>query len=213
VNEAREQILRRLRDNQVASDSHARHPAPRKQWSLEQRIQRFSEQQQRVHGEVHRLARSQWLDWLAVELPRRGLRRILAGTGDIGAQLAAGDIRGIELRRYDQEIETWKPELFGEVDAAITGTRCGIAETGSLVLWPEAAEPRLMSLVPPVHIALLEAEKLHETFAQVIEAENWSAGMPTNALLISGPSKTADIEQTLAYGIHGPRELITLILE
>ncbi|MCG8096502.1 MAG: LUD domain-containing protein, partial [Candidatus Thiodiazotropha endolucinida] len=38
-------------------------------------------------------------------------------------------------------------------------------------------------------------------------------GLPTNVLLISGPSKTADIEQTLAYGIHGPKQLITLLLE
>ncbi len=70
-----------------------------------------------------------------------------------------------------------------------------------------------MSLVPPLHIALLDADRLFENFAQLIEKENWAAGMPTNALLISGPSKTADIEQTLAYGIHGPKQLITLILE
>ena len=213
MSEARKRILQRLRDNPLLSEPPGRTPAPRKHWSLEQRIQCFSEQQRRVHGEVFRLARSQWRNWLAVELPKRGLRRLLAGTGDLGEQLAAVDIRGIELRRYDQEIETWKPELFTEVDVAITGTRCGVAETGSLVLWPDADEPRLMSLVPPVHIALLEAGKLHATFAQMIEAENWAAQMPTNALLISGPSKTADIEQTLAYGIHGPRQLITLILE
>jgi L-lactate dehydrogenase complex protein LldG len=44
-----------------------------------------------------------------------------------------------------------------------------------------------------------------------MSAEDWSE-MPTNLLLISGPSKTADIEQTLAYGIHGPKRLITLIV-
>jgi L-lactate dehydrogenase complex protein LldG len=88
-----------------------------------------------------------------------------------------------------------------------------LAESGSLVLWPDADEPRLMSLVPPLHIALLQADRLFENFAQLIARENWAAGMPTNALLISGPSKTADIEQTLAYGIHGPKALITLILE
>ncbi|WP_278366532.1 LUD domain-containing protein, partial [Marinobacter salarius] len=43
--------------------------------------------------------------------------------------------------------------------------------------------------------------------------QNWAAGMPTNALLVSGPSKTADIEQTLAYGVHGPKELIVLVIE
>ena len=43
--------------------------------------------------------------------------------------------------------------------------------------------------------------------------QHWNAGMPSNALLISGPSKTADIEQTRAYGIHGPKELIVLLVE
>ncbi|NCS61823.1 MAG: lactate utilization protein C, partial [Rhodoferax sp.] len=42
-------------------------------------------------------------------------------------------------------------------------------------------------------------------------AESWSAGMPTNALLVCGPSKTADIQQTLAYGAHGPKELVVLL--
>ena len=70
-----------------------------------------------------------------------------------------------------------------------------------------------MSLVPPVHIALLDTDKLYTTFAEAIQAEDWVAeGMPTNALLISGPSKSADIEQTLAYGVHGPKELVVILL-
>ncbi|MEC7376269.1 MAG: LUD domain-containing protein, partial [Pseudomonadota bacterium] len=72
---------------------------------------------------------------------------------------------------------------------------------------------RLMSLVPPVHVAVLRASELYTTFHEAIHAQNWATGMPTNALLISGPSKTADIEQTLAYGVHGPKELIVLMIE
>ena len=62
-----------------------------------------------------------------------------------------------------------------------------------------------MSLVPPLPVALLDAGRLFENFAALLAAEERSARMPTKALLVSGPSKTADIEQTLAYGIHGPR--------
>ena len=78
---------------------------------------------------------------------------------------------------------------------------------------PTADEPRLMSLVPPIHIAILKASELYTTFHDAMQSQNWAAGMPTNALLVSGPSKTADIEQTLAYGVHGPKELIVLVIE
>ena len=60
---------------------------------------------------------------------------------------------------------------------------------------------------------LLDARHIHPTFFDAIRLENWGASLPTNALLISGPSKTADIQQTLAYGAHGPKELVVLLLE
>jgi L-lactate dehydrogenase complex protein LldG len=88
----------------------------------------------------------------------------------------------------------------------------GIAETGAIILWPDKKEPRLMSLVPPIHIAVLDADKIFNTFGEAMQEQRWPEKMPTNAVLISGPSKTADIELILAFGVHGPKELIVLIL-
>jgi L-lactate dehydrogenase complex protein LldG len=70
-----------------------------------------------------------------------------------------------------------------------------------------------MSLVPSVHFVLLDEANIHADFHQAMTAEGWTQGMPTNALLISGPSKTADIQQTLAYGAHGPKELVLLLIQ
>jgi L-lactate dehydrogenase complex protein LldG len=70
-----------------------------------------------------------------------------------------------------------------------------------------------MSLVPPIHIAVLKAESIFPSLAEAMQEGSWSADMPTNMLLVSGPSKTADIELILAFGVHGPKELIVLILE
>ena len=213
MSEARTRILERLRANRPAAAATPTVYRKPMGWDREQRITAFIERMQAVRGEVHRLERDDWVDWLARELPARELHNVLIGTGDPGDALMDRAPDGVSLKRYRAPIETWKPELFNEIDVAVTGARAGLAESGSLVLWPDAREPRLMSLVPPVHIAVLDADKLYENFADAIAVEGWANGMPTNALLISGPSKTADIEQTLAYGIHGPKQLITLLLD
>lgn len=213
MSETRDRILSRLRTNRphtVPAPDVYRKPL---NWDREQCIASFTERMQAVRGEVHRVDRNAWIDWINTEIPSRDMTRALIGHGAIAENFAAGASGAFDLTRYDKKVEEWKDVLFHEIDFAITGSLAGLAESGSLVLWPDTNEPRLMSLAPPLHIALLEADRLYENFAHMIKQEDWAAGMPTNALLISGPSKTADIEQTLAYGIHGPKQLITLVLE
>jgi L-lactate dehydrogenase complex protein LldG len=144
----------------------------------------------------------------------KGLNNLLVSPETVlGKQLHAQADRFSALKTYDQPIESWKQEMFYGIDAAFTSTYGGIAETGTLIVMPSVDEPRLMSLVPPVHIALLEVDKLYTTFSEAVQAQGWvQTGMPTNALLISGPSKSADIEQTLAYGVHGPKELVVVLV-
>jgi L-lactate dehydrogenase complex protein LldG len=113
---------------------------------------------------------------------------------------------------YAGPVETFKERLFA-VEAAVTSAAGAVADTGALILRPTAEEPRLMSLVPPIHIAVLRAEEIFASLDDAMRAGNWPADMPTNMLLISGPSKTADIELILAFGVHGPKELIVLVLE
>jgi L-lactate dehydrogenase complex protein LldG len=93
-------------------------------------------------------------------------------------------------------IEAWKTEMFHATPASLTAARAAIAETGTLILWPDAKEPRLMSLVPPVHIVLLDSAKIYNTFYEAMTGRRLEGRLPTNALLISGPSKTADIQQS-----------------
>jgi len=212
-NQARENILTRLRSNRMAVSESPAPYLPAYGWSQQEKIQRLSERMQAVRGEVHRMPRTDWIDWLNRELPERKLHNILLGDTHNAELFRAQADAALTLQSYERSIEDWKPELFNQIDVGITDTLGGIAESGSLILWPTPQEPRLMSLVPPVHIALLEAHKIVDNFAQAMHQQHWSENMPTNALLISGPSKTADIEQTLAYGIHGPKQLIVLILE
>ncbi|KEF31895.1 Putative L-lactate dehydrogenase, hypothetical protein subunit YkgG [Marinobacter nitratireducens] len=188
----------------------------RPDWSTAERLDRFEQMIESVHGEVHRCTEDSWVDRLAEVLTTRGARNLLIPKEhSIGLRLRTEAQREDlpNLLIYDEPIESWQSVLFNDVDASITSTRGGIAETGSLILWPTPDEPRLMSLVAPIHIAVLRADELYTTLHDAMRAQNWASGMPTNALLISGPSKTADIEQTLAYGVHGPKELIVLVIE
>jgi L-lactate dehydrogenase complex protein LldG len=210
MSDARNNILQRLRRHAVSPQAVSDITISMPNWNIEEKIARFTERITAVHGEVIRLDDKSVINWLNLELPARRLDHVLLGVGALADKLAAG-LTAVSVSRYDQPVEGIKQQLFSDIDAAITGCRAAIAETGSLVLWPDADEPRLMSLVPPVHIVLLDAQTLYNSFEEIVSDQQWQLGMPTNALLISGPSKTADIEQTLAYGIHGPKQLIVLI--
>jgi L-lactate dehydrogenase complex protein LldG len=170
-----------------------------------------------VRTEVHVVPSSGWTDALRNILIPRKLQTLLFAPGtEYGQALARSWEQYPDtlptLKPYSGNIESFKEDLF-MADAAITGCRGAIAQTGALILVPSEEEPRLMSLVPHIHIALLAADTVYATLAEAIAGQAWSSGMPTNTLLISGPSKTADIEFTLAFGVHGPKELILLILD
>lgn len=213
MSNGREKILARLRENSKTQAPSVPVFLPDHGWSQQQKTAMLEEKMSAVRTEVHRMPRSSWIDWINTELPARGLKNVLTGNTGNARLLIENADNQLHIEQYTKTIENWKEELFNQIEVGITDTFGGIAESGSLILWPDEKEPRLMSLVPPVHIALLEADKIYETFAQAVHHQQWHEHMPTNALLISGPSKTADIEQTLAYGIHGPKQLIVLILE
>ena len=119
----------------------------------------------------------------------------------------------IEARSFDRAIDTWKDEFFAEIDAGFTSSQCGIARTDTIMLFSSPEEPRSLSLVPPVHFCLFDAAKMYNEFHHAVAGEQLvENGMPTNVILVSGPSKTADIQLTLAYGAHGPRDLVVLAL-
>jgi L-lactate dehydrogenase complex protein LldG len=213
---ARDKILGRLRGTATAAlslpdvgDWYATH---RRNEDISQRIARMRTALESVHTEVHVTTDSDWPDLLLQIAAAKGLRNLLIGDNTPhGAELESRKPQNLQLVRYADPIESWRDQLFDGIDASLTSARSAIAETGTLILWPTPAEPRLMSLVPPLHFLLVDATTIHADFHSAMSAEGWQKAMPTNALLISGPSKTADIQQTLAYGAHGPRELVVLL--
>ena len=214
---AREAILQRLRRGTPGGARPApENPVRRFDWSPEERLRRFIAALTAVRGEVI-LVGDDWPACLFSRLQAKGATNLrYAADTALGAELVRAwpDRGAIALIPHDQPIEACRTDLFTATDASLTGCLGGIAETGTLVLWPSIQEPRLISLVPPIHAVVLEADRIRSTFHEFLIEEDWAGrGLPTNALLISGPSKSADIEQTLAYGVHGPKELLVLIRE
>jgi L-lactate dehydrogenase complex protein LldF len=95
--------------------------------------------------------------------------------------------------------------------AGLTGSFGAIAETGTLILAGGQGRLQTASLLPPLHIALLESDRIYASLADVTRLPEIQA-FPT-VVLVSGPSRTADIEMTLTIGVHGPGELHVIILE
>lgn len=182
--------------------------------STAEKVARFRKCIEFAHAEVHAVTPATWLDKLREVLAARRIDKLLVAEDTPHGGAALDDLppQGIECATYDMPIEAWKTEMFHATPASLTAARAAIAETGTLILWPDAREPRLMSLVPPVHVVLLDSSKIYNTFYEATQTEGWKDTLPTNALLISGPSKTADIQVTLAYGAHGPKELVVLVM-
>lgn len=98
-------------------------------------------------------------------------------------------------------------------DVGITSVTYALAATGTFVMIASPEEPRLVSLLPPVHVAIfpqsLILADLHDLFSIVPQPADLASSM----VLITGPSRTADIEQILVRGVHGPGEIYAVIVE
>jgi L-lactate utilization protein LutC len=103
-------------------------------------------------------------------------------------------------------------DLCAAAAFGITSADYALADTGTLVMLSSAREPRMISLLPPVHIAVLPREKiltgLDELFTLLPDPSSETSSM----VLITGPSRTADIEQILVRGVHGPGEIHVVVV-
>ncbi len=95
--------------------------------------------------------------------------------------------------------------------AAITKAVAGIAETGSVVLASGPETPVTLNFLPDIHVVCLEAAALVASLEDGFGAAR-AGGLPRSITLIGGPSRTADIEQRMVMGAHGPRRLVVLLV-
>ncbi len=212
---ARNNILSKLK-SQVKDADYSKLPAEQgfnyPQQSFSEQLEQFITHLENNHAQIIKLTRAEIGKVITQELAARNITSLLYGDNSQYTQDIEQSDSSITLNKYSFDFAQHKERLFNDTPAGVTGSRCAIAQTGSIVLWPTPDEPRTLSLVPPVHFVIVDAKTLYPSFGDLIEQQQWADKLPTNAVLVSGPSKTADIQQTLAYGAHGPKELIVLLL-
>lgn len=223
VANARERMLGRLRasapqqgtpiaDIDASIDAH--YAARRTAASPRSLLESMQNALRAAQAQVDCVSADAWPALLAERLAGQHVRRLLMDTTSAeGRALQAALPAGIEALPFARPLAEWKSTLFDSVDAGFTVARSGIAATGTLVIAPDAGTPRTVSLAPPLHVALVYASTLHADLHAAARTERWADGMPSNLVMISSPSKTSDIQQTLAYGAHGPRWLWVLLVD
>ena len=96
------------------------------------------------------------------------------------------------------------------IKVGVTGVTAAVAETGSIVLASGPGRPSSTSLLPETHIAILYEEHIYKNLPQVLHLREIQDA--ASVVMISGPSRTADIEMTLTIGVHGPGEVYVFCL-
>lgn len=207
---AREEILQRLRAG--ARPEAAVLPQPwRSRRAFPDLLAQFEMALLAVKGEVVRAA-----DW---ETAVAETLRLLA---DLGAERVVVDGGGerpltdIPWSAHNPAIhfafpgaDDWR-DRCAAADVGLSGAVAALAETGTIIVQSGPDQSRLTTLLPPVHIALLPAARLLPDLFAWTQARQ--SAPPANFTLISGPSKTADIEQTLSIGVHGPKRLVVVVV-
>jgi L-lactate dehydrogenase complex protein LldG len=102
--------------------------------------------------------------------------------------------------------------LCSTTACGITGANYALADTGTLVMLASVQEARMISLLPPVHIALVDRERLLTGLDELLTILPRPADETSSMVLITGPSRTADIEQILVRGVHGPGEIHVVVV-
>ena len=214
---ARERVLARIRRRMPGDDgaraagvaSRLAAPAPnlipaRGQGDLEHRIALFTRLMEAVGGTVERVGDHS-------EVPEA-----------VAGYLRNGNLPAAIRRGADQTLATLPWHRAGTLEvtegraaesdrAAISHAFAGVAETATIVLLSGPDNPTTLNFLPEAHIVLLDAADLHGDYEEAFARLRQRGGLPRTVNMISGPSRTGDVEQTIVRPAHGPKNMHVII--
>jgi L-lactate utilization protein LutC len=173
-------------------------------------VTRFQKEWEALDGKFLRCPESELADQLLNFLAEQQIDAVMAWEDPYlpGGLVTTLQERGITIHNEP------RPEIqvgpATQLRAGITGTAAAIAETGTLVITAGKGQPQSVSLLPEIHIAILREVDINENLATVLNLRKVREA--SSVTLISGPSRTADIEMTLTIGVHGPGEVLVFCI-
>jgi len=223
MNESRGAILERIRSGRLGAPVQSRLDPPtliptKDSSSLHDR---FVQEAEAVGAIVHRSDRRD----LTVETVLRilgdaGVKRLISWEPNdlpISELMKAVVDDGVQLvdPPTPANAETLSREwtAMATADAGLTGAVGGLADTGTIVLRSGPGRPRLTWLLPPLHVVVLHSSFVHPTLSAFMGECGELVRCSSHVAFVTGPSRTADIEQTLTIGVHGPKEVHILLVD
>lgn len=240
MNTNREQMLRRIREAAIEGNRAGGSPAeiPDRgqvgyQGAGDDLLARFRAEFAAAGGHLHVVADSASSARLILDLVHaRSIRRVLLGYGDVidalsiteplrnaGVEVVAlsggltppepCDSQGADAPRSDAGRKEWFAATLG-----VSGADYLLAETGSVIQASRPDQPRSLSLLPPIYIAVAQRRQLLPDLFDLFAAfDTGLEGLPACLSIITGPSKTGDIELRLVTGVHGPGEIHVVLID
>ncbi len=208
----REEILRKVRTAlcRSAGETAPDLPAPRiriPDISIENRIERFTTELSKLAGKPYVApSRESARDYVANLI---GAKPAVASNASLLRECAITTLPAVTSGLTDRE------QLRGACASAafgITSADYALADTGTLVMLSSPEEARLVSLLPPVHVAVVPRAKILTGLDELFSLVPQPARDTSSMVLITGPSRTADIEQILVRGVHGPGRLSVVVV-
>jgi L-lactate dehydrogenase complex protein LldG len=219
----RDQMLERIRAAVAAGNRAGGSPALPERGNIgyqgagDDPVARFCQELAAAGGQAHRVADAAEARRAILDMVQsRSIRRVLLGQGDVlDALQLAEPLRAasVEVVAVGSAQAADRATLFG-AELGISGVGYLIAETGSVIVASQPNQPRSLSLLPPLHIAVAGRwQILPDLFDLFTRLGNNLDELSACLTIITGPSKTGDIELRLVTGVHGPGEIHVLLLD
>ncbi len=168
---------------------------------------------------VHRPKPSELAQHVVAFLKQQNVRSVVLSTvppaSTLEPLIAAAGITVVDWKAAAKTDAHSRLDAQFDVGCGITGVHAALAETGTLVVYSDAHHSRGLSLVPPLHIAIVHPRDILPDML-----DHWArlrgipgSDLPSNMVFITGPSKTADIEGDLVTGVHGPEAVHIMLID